>query len=178
MTSNTSFATQAVASGPMTSAPPSFDGHGWLVIANLVTMTSATLIGVMAITYLVQDGWRHRQDGRGLSPARIWRYTGLLFATGITLRCGVEAASLWAWDPRLPAITARFLVAKRLVDPVAISFGLSGLALFVLSLPGMLEQLRKEPLPLTVWQARPILHRIGWLVLLSAVAAIGVVSTR
>lgn len=35
----TSLAAQAVASGPGTVAPPSFDGHGWLVALNMGAMT-------------------------------------------------------------------------------------------------------------------------------------------
>ena len=173
-----SLAAQAVANGPMTVAPPSFQGHGWLVVANLTTMTAATLIAAMVVTFLLRDGWIYRMRERGLTPARLWRLIGLLFATGIMLRCGVEAANIWGWDPHRPGETAGYLLAKRLVDPVAVCCGVAGLSLFIVSLPGMLVQLRKEPLPLAMWQSLPIMRNMVALALLSLIAAIGVVSTR
>jgi hypothetical protein len=178
MDNDTSLAAQAVAAGPQTIAPPSFDGHGWLVVLNLAAMTAATIIAMMAVAVVLTEAWRGRERDVGLAPARLWRIALLLFATGIGLRCGVEALTLWAWDPRTPVATARFLIAKRLVDPVAVACGISGLALSVLSLPGVLEQLRREPLTDRIWQTWPIIRRMILVVLLSLVAAIGVVSTR
>lgn len=174
----TSLATQAVAAGPATVAPPSFDGHGWLVALNMGAMTYATVAGLMVIGLLLTDARKRRRQDRGWAPARLFRVTGLLFATGITLRCGAEAVSLWGWNPLDPVTTATFLLVKRIVDPCAVAFGVSGLALYVMSMPGMFTQLRKEPLPLRMWQAWPIVQRMLAVGVLSLVAAIGVVSTR
>lgn len=173
-----SLAAQAVASGPGTVAPPSFDGHGWLVALNMGAMTAATAIGGMVIGLLIADALKNRSRDRGWTPARLWRITLLLFAAGITLRCGAEAVTLWGWNPREPDATARFLLVKRLIDPIAVSCGLTGIALAVLTFPGIFEQLRKEPLPVKVWQAWPVVRRMLVVGALSLVAAIGVVSTR
>jgi len=44
---NSSFAAQAVAKGPMTAAPPSQEGHGWLVVLNLAVVTFASVVETM-----------------------------------------------------------------------------------------------------------------------------------
>jgi hypothetical protein len=178
MDENTSLAAQAVAAGPMTVAPPSFDGHGWLVVLNLAAMTAATIIALMVLAVVIAEAVRGRKRDVGWAPARLWRITLALFAVGITLRCGVEALTLWGWDPRTPAATARFLVAKRIVDPMAVACGVSGLALGVLTLPGILEQLRRAPLPERIWQAWPMIRRMSGVAVLCLIAAAGVVSTR
>lgn len=175
---DTSLAAQAVASGPGTVAPPSFDGHGWLVALNMGAMTFAFVAGLMVIGMLIADGRKRRRQDRGWAPARLFRLTGLLFASGITFRCGAEAVSLWGWNPLEPTTTATFLLAKRIVDPFAAAFGVSGLALYVMSMPGMFTQLRKEPLPLRMWQAWPFIQRMLAVGCLCFVAAVGVVSTR
>jgi hypothetical protein len=176
--SNSSLAAQAVADGPMTVAPPSFDGHGWLVVLNLGAMTAAFMIAMMVLVLLASDWWRCRKVDRVLSPAWLWRLIGILFATGITLRCGGEGLVLWGWNPRAPEETSVMLLAKRLVDPVAVTCGLSGLFLFILSLPGVMRQLRREPFPIRIWQTWPVLRRMGWLALSSLAAAAAVVSLR
>ena len=173
-----SLAAQAVASGPGTVAPPSFDGHGWLVALNMGAMTFAFVAGLMVIGALIADGRKRRRQDRGWGPARLFRVTGLLFAGGITLRCGAEAVSLWGWNPLDPATTATYLLAKRALDPFAAALGVSGLALYVMSMPGMFTQLRKEPLPLRMWQAWPVIQRMLAVGFLCFVAAVGVVSTR
>lgn len=172
-----SFAAQAVASGPGTVAPPSFDGHGWLVALNMGVMTFGFVAGLMVIGMLIADARKRRRQDQGWGPARIFRVIGLLFATGITFRCGAEALSLWGWDPLEPEATAMFLLIKRVLDPFSAAFGLGGLALYVMSLPGMFEQLRKKPLP-RLWQAWPFVQRMLAVGSLCFVAAIGVVSTR
>ncbi|OWK29220.1 hypothetical protein [Sphingomonas dokdonensis] len=174
----TSLAAQAVASGPGTVAPPSFDGHGWLVALNMGVMTFGCVAGLMVIGMLLTDARKRRRQDVGWAPARIFRVIGLLFASGITLRCGAEALSLWGWNPREADATARFLLIKRLVDPFAACFGLGGLGLYVMSMPGVFTQLRKEPLPLRMWQAWPTVKRMLAVGGLCFVAAIGVVSTR
>lgn len=41
MSNPVSFAAEAIAHGPRTLAPPSFDGHGWLVVINMMLTTTA-----------------------------------------------------------------------------------------------------------------------------------------
>ena len=179
MRSNSSdYAVQSIANGPMTIAPPSFNGMGWLVVVNLAMMTIATLIGVMVIVKLAGDWWRHRRQDTWMSPAAIYRFLGVMFALGITLRCGAEALSLWGWNPQDPLATAMYLTAKRMVDPVAVTFGVTGLMVYILSEPGMIEQQRKEPFPVDMWLAWPMVKRMLWLGGLTFIAAVGVVSTR
>lgn len=178
MDNDMSLAAQAVAAGPQTVASPSFDGHGWLVVLNMAAMTAATVIGLMTIGFILRQAWAGRIGDRGLAPARLWRVIGLLFASGITLRCGAEAMALWGWDARDPIGTAFYLTAKRFIDPVAVTCGVSGLCLLVMSMPGMVEQLRKEPLPIDMWQSWDVVKRMLWVALLALIAAAGVVSTR
>lgn len=176
--SNSSFAAQAVADGPQTIAQPSFNGMGWLVVINLACMTVATLVGLMVVTKLAGDWWRHRRQDVWLSPAAIYRLLGILFATGITIRCGVEALTLWGWNPADPVMTGMYNTIKRMFDPIAVVFGVGGLLLYVCSEPGMIEQQRKEPFPIDMWLAWPMVRRMLWLGLLTLLAAVGVVSTR
>ncbi|MBB4154195.1 hypothetical protein GGQ80_002105 [Sphingomonas jinjuensis] len=176
--SNNSFAVQAVANGPMTVAPPSFDGHGWLVAINLAWMTTAAILALMLVGKLVKDMIRHKERDGWPAPAFIFRLIGVVGATGIAMRCGVEAMSLWGWDPLEPVTTAWFLIAKRLTDPLAISFGLVFLTLYTLSEPAMIEQLRKEPFPLRMWPRLRLLKRPAAIAFLALVASVGVVSTR
>lgn len=175
---NASYAARAVSQGPATVAPPSFDGHGWLVVLNMAAMSAATLIALMVLIYIGQMALRDRYSFPRDTPLRVWRFIGAMFAAGIMLRCGIEAANIWGWDPLRPGETARFLFAKRLVDPIAVAFGTTGLATFVLSLPGMIEQLGKEPLPISMWQSKRILRNMIALSACALVAAIGVVGTR
>lgn len=175
---NSSFAAQAVAEGPQTLAPPSFNGMGWLVVTNLAVMTIATLIGFMVIVKLVGDWVKHRRQDVWRSPACIYRLLGILFAFGITLRCGAEAVCLWGWNPHDPVATGVYLTAKRMIDPIAVGCGISALITYILSEPGMIEQQRKEPFPVNMWLAWPMVKRMLRLGLLTFVAAIGVVSTR
>ena len=175
---NTDFAAQAVAEGPQTLAPPSFNGMGWLVVVNLAVMTIATLIGIMVIVKLVGDWVKHRRKDVWLSPASIYRLLGILFAAGITIRCGAEAVSLWGWNPHDPVATGIYLTAKRMFDPIAVSCGIAGLMVYILSEPGMIEQQRKIPFPVDMWLAWPMVKRMLWLAALAFVAALGVVSTR
>jgi hypothetical protein len=59
-----SFAAKAIARGPRTLAPPSFDGHGWLVVLNMMLTTTAAILAIMLAAKLVKDWVRHRpQDG-------------------------------------------------------------------------------------------------------------------
>lgn len=174
-----SLAAQAVANSPGLEAPASFNGAEWLIALNLWEMTAGFLVALMAIVTLLSDGWLHRfRERPGVTLPRIWRVTGLLFATGFMLRCGGEALTLWGWDIDRPAQTGTFLFVKRLLDPVAVTCGISGLALFILALPGVLEQLRREPPPLDLWQTWPIVRRMVAVAVLCLIAAVGVTVTR
>ncbi len=94
--SNSSLAAQAVANGPMSAAPPSFDGHGWLVVINLAVFTAAALVCAMAAGKMVLDLQR---DGRTRGPLVVLlRGLMLLIFGGMTIRTGVEALALWGWD--------------------------------------------------------------------------------
>ncbi len=172
-------AARAVANSPSPTAPAAFNGVEWLIALNLWAQTAAFLVGAMVIYKLLSDWRRHRhRDAPGISPARVWRVTGLLFATGITLRCGAGALVLWGWDPEQAEKTGVFLFVQRLIDPIAIAFGVSGLIVFVLSLPGMLQQLRQEPLTLDIWEQWPMVRRMMAVAGLCFVAAVGVTVTR
>ncbi|WP_203310507.1 hypothetical protein [Sphingomonas beigongshangi] len=175
---NISFAAQAVAKGPMTAAPPSFDGHGWLVVINLAGMTFACIVAFM-FAYDALSAMR-RNRGRDLPnhPVTIWRRAGLCFAAGIGIRTLFAAVALWNWDPRDPAGTGWFLTLQRFGDPVALAFGLAGLTLLYLSAPGMVAHLRRKPFPIAMWASLPMLRRPAAIALLSFIAAVGVVSTR
>lgn len=173
-----SFAARMVADGPATLAPPSFEGMGWLVALNMFFMTIAFLGGTMVVAKLVGDWVRHRRQDTPRSPAAIYRLIGILFAAGITVRCGAEALALWGWDPREPMATATYLTLKRFLDPVAVTFGLSGMMIYVMSEPGMIEQQRKEPWPINMWMAWPMVKRMLKLAGLTFIAAVGVVSLR
>ena len=171
-------AAEAVASGPATVAPPSFDGQGWLVVINLAIMTAACPLATMMVVDLARRAWARRREDRSAHPVTIWRLTILCFAAGIALRSGAEAATLWGWDPLDPAGTGAFLFAKRLIDPVAMLFGLTGLTLSYLSARGIVEQLRKRPFPIDFWASLPMLRQPAAIVVLCGVAAVGVVVTR
>lgn len=175
---NSSFAARMVADGPATLAPPSFEGMGWLVALNMAIMTFAFLGGTMVVAKLVGDWVRHRRQDTPRSPAAIYRLIGILFAAGITVRCGAEALALWGWDARDPAATAFYLTLKRFLDPVAVLFGLSGLMVYLCSEPGMIEQQRKEPFPIDMWLAWPMVKRMLKLAALTLAATIAVVSLR
>lgn len=175
---NSSFAARMVADGPATLAPPSFEGMGWLVAINMGIMTIAFLGGTMVVAKLAGDWVRHRRQDTPRSPTAIYRLVGILFAAGITVRCGAEALALWGWDTRDPAATASYLTLKRFLDPIAVTFGLSGLTVLIMSEPGMVEQLRQKPWPINMWLAWPMVKRMLKLAALTFVAAIGVVSLR
>ena len=176
--SNTSLAAQAVAKGPATLAPPSFDGHGWLVVINLAGMTFACIVAIMFAYDAVQAILRNRGRDMKNHPVSIWRRAGLCFAAGIAIRTGVAAVCLWNWDPRDPTGTAWFLTLQRFVDPIALACGLAGLCILYLSAPGMVAQLRRRPFPIAMWASLPMLRRPAAIALLSLIAAVGVVSTR
>lgn len=171
-----SLAAQAVAHGPATVAPPSFNGHGWLVALNLAAMTAATLIALWMIFELAG---RLRRTNAADGPLVRWlRVMMLLFSAGICLRCGAEALSLWGWDPTDPADTGWYLTAKRFIDPIAVACGVTGLGLFVLVEASVTQQLRKKPWPERLRTRLPMLWRPLCILVSSMVAAVAVVSLR
>lgn len=175
---NSSYAAKAVADGPATLAPPSFDGHGWLVVINLAVMTAVCVLALMFFVDAVRAIRRNWGKDLVTHPVTIWRIAGMFFAMGLAIRCGAEALSLWNWDPRDPLATGWWLVAKRFADPVAAVCGATGLGVLYLSARGMVVQLRQQPFPVDMWSSLPMLKRPGWIIAVWLVAAIGVVSTR
>ena len=175
---NSSLAAQAVAKGPMTAAPPSFDGHGWLVVLNLAASTFACVVAIMFAVDAVRAIRRNWGSDRRNHPVSIWRYAGLCFALGIAITRGASATVLWNWDPLNPAGTGWFLTLQRFLDPLAMAFGITGLGILYLTARGMVPQLRRRPLPIQLWASLPMLKRPAGIALLSLIAALGVVSTR
>lgn len=173
-----SFAAKAVASGPATVAPPSFDGQGWLVVINLAIMTAAFVLAIMMVVDLIRHIWRRRRVDRPSHPVTVWRAMVLCFSIGIALRSGAAAIVLWGWNSLRPEETGALLVLQRMVDPIAVAFGLTGLAIAYLSSPGVVFQLRRRPHPLDFWTKLPMLWRPAAIVGLAFGAALGVVATR
>ncbi len=176
--SNSSFAAQAVAKGPMTAAPPSFDGHGWLVVLNLAAATFACVVAIMFAVDAARAIGRNWGKDLKSHPVSIWRGAGLCFAVGIAITRGASAMALWNWDPRNPTGTGWFLTLQRFLDLPAMCFGVAGLGILYLSSRGMVAQLRRRPFPIDMWASLPMLRRPAGIALLSLIAAIGVVSTR
>ena len=176
--SNTSFAVQAVAKGPMTLAPPSFNGHGWLVVLNLAGFTAGFVVALMLALKMLRDIWRNRRDDKLHHPVTVWRAFGGAVSFAMAVRFGPAAMVLWGWDPEKAASTAWLLTLQRMTDPIAFTIGLLALALFEVSGGGMAEHLKRKPLPMRLWARRDQLKRPICITLLSLIAAIGVVSTR
>lgn len=116
------------------------------------------------------DDWR--------SPIMLHRRIGILWSGAFALRCFSEMQSLWRWYPLDPVGTGRGLALKRMLDPVAADIGYLAIAIYFLSLPGITEQLRKEPFPVDMWTSLPLLKRPAGVVLCCLGAAIAVVAFR
>lgn len=177
-TANASFATQAVAKGPMTLAPPSFNGHGWLVVVNLAGFTAGFIVATMLAIKMARDIWRHRAVDKLHHPVTVWRAFGGAVSLAMAVRFGPAAMVLWGWDPEQASSTAWLLTLQRMTDPIAFTLGLAALALFEISGRAMADHLKREPLPMRLWARREQLRRPLCITILSLVAAIGVVSTR
>lgn len=100
--------------------PTSFNGDGRLFALNLFLMTAFMCLGLLMAAVMARAIWRHRGQDLLRHPVTIWRLAWLLASSALFLRCGSEAMNLWAWNPADPATTARVLMAKRWIDPVAL----------------------------------------------------------
>lgn len=173
-----SFAVQAIERGPRTIAPPSFEGHGWLVVINIVMTTAPAILALMLAGKLVKDWYRHGAQDPWPTPTAIYRTLGIAGSLAVVIACGMEALTLWGYNPRDPEGTAWYLTAQRLVAPIGRAFTFSWIGLYVLAEPAMIEHLRKQPFPLRMWPRLRLLYRPAMIVLLALIAAVGVVSTR
>ena len=176
--SNVSIAAEAVANGPRTLAPPSFDGHGWLVVVNLAFMTACFVLFTMLAVNMVLSMWSNRHQDSWRHPVTIWRGIGCLLGVSGCIRFGFAAAVLWGWNPDFPRDTALLLTLQRVFDPIAALCAVAAIGTFKVSERGMVEQLRRRPFPIDIWASLPMLRRPAAIALLSLVAAIGVVSMR
>lgn len=138
---------------------PSFNGSPTLFLWNLFLMTTGTFLGAMLV--LRQGGriWHHRRDDRLFDPVTLYRAITMFAGLALTIRCGAEALSLWGWSPDDPVTTARVMMAKRYLDPVALLFGFAWMAIVIAGEPGIEGQLREEPLPDGRWSRPPALLR-------------------
>ena len=158
--------------------PISFNGDGDLFALNLFLMTAFMWLGMLIAGIMARAIWRRRGQDLPRHPVTIWRVAWLLAGAALFLRCGTEAMNLWAWDPADPATTARVLMAKRWIDPVALVLAAGWMALVILSKSAMEQQLTRRPLPVDMWARLPALRRPAAVILLSLVAAVGVALTR
>ena len=158
--------------------PIGFNGNDRLYGLNLFLMTAFMCLGAMMAVRGWCALWHGRGDDRLRHPVSIWRLAWLMASLAATLRCGSEAMNLWAWSLADPATTARVLIAKRWIDPLALLFTGGWMLLALLADTGMSQQLRRRPYPIAMWASLPSLRRPLAIVGLSLVAAIGVTWTR
>lgn len=158
--------------------PTSFNGDGELFALNLFMMTAFMCLGMMMAGAMAHAIWRSRRRHLRRHPVTIWRLAWLFAGIALFLLCGTEATNLWAWNPADPVTTARVLMAKRWIDPIALMFASVWLMLVTLSNTAMEQQLTRRPLPVDMWVRLPALQRPAAVLLLSLVTAIGVAVTR
>ena len=158
--------------------PASFNGDGDLFALNLFLMTAFMCLGLLMAGAMARSIRRHYGQDLLRHPVTIWRLAWLFAGTALFLRCGTEAMNLWAWNPADPVTTARVLMAKRWIDPVALVFASAWMMLVILSNTAIEQQLMRRPLSVDMWARLPALRRAAAVVLLSFVAAIGVAVTR
>lgn len=173
-----SLAAKAIAAMPPTSAPPSFDGHGWLFAVNLTIFTAGFYLFAMLAGWLWMERRRYQGQDGPREPVTVWRTIGICISVGFCLRCGAEAYNLWAWDPRAPAATGAAQQVKRFVDVVAFSIGARGMALFFLSGRSMTIQLRKNPREVIVRPTLPMLKKPLAIVILTFATSIAITALR
>lgn len=174
----TSLAAKSIQTGPPSLIPRSFNDDASLFLFNLFGMTAMTFLAVMMAGKQLRRIWLQRFRDHPKDPVTIYR-TILFFAgTGLFLRCGAEAMNLWGWNPDDPVTTARVLMAKRWIDPIALACGIIWMTLAILGEPGVEHQLRKAPLPVDMWSRWPALMRAVAVVVLSFAAALAAVCLR
>ena len=115
---NSSLAAQGVAKEPMTAAPPSLDGHGWLVVLNLAASTFSCVVALLFAVDAVRAIRRNWGSDRRNRPVSIWRYpleAGSMIAAicaCIAVRLYVaqkdRAAHRWNIDLPVSALTLLF----------------------------------------------------------------------
>ncbi len=172
-----SIVAQSVEATP-TVMPASFNGDPSLYLFNLFAMTAMTFLGAMMAGKQARRIWAQRIYDHPKDPVSIHRAILFLAATGICLRCGAEAMTLWGWNPDDPTTTARVVMAKRWIDPVALGCGMLWMSLAILGEPKIEHQLRKAPLPVDMWSRWPALMRAMAVVVLSFTAALAAVCLR
>lgn len=184
-----SLAAQSIAATP-TEMPASFNGEASLFLFNLFSMTAMTFLGAMMVGKQARRIWMQRFIDHPKHPVTIYRVILFFAAAGLSLRCGASAMELWGWNPDDPATTARVVMAKRWIDPIALGCGMIWMSLAVLGEPGVEHQLRKLPLPgeidavrkhmpkVDMWSRWPALVRASAVVILSFTAALAAVCLR
>jgi hypothetical protein len=158
--------------------PLSFHGDRFMFGANLAGLTTLTYMGGGAIYWLASAIWCNRKWDRWTHTATLFRIAWLCAAVSLTLRSGSEAAYLWAWDPRDPSAGAMVLRVKWYVTGLSFGFAFAWLALLVLTYATVIEQLRRQPLPVKVWAKAGALVRPAIVAVLSTAMSIGVVWLR
>ena len=158
--------------------PTSFNGDGGLFGVNLFLMTAFMCLGAMMAGRMARAVWLNRETDRWSHPVTVWRVAWLLAGLAAFLRCGTEAMNLWAWNPADVRTTARVLMAKRWIDPIALLLAAGWMGLVLLSDAGMTAQLSRQPYPVPFWASVPSLKRPLAIMLVSLIAAVGVAVTR
>lgn len=151
--------TAAVVEQAPTLFQPSFNGSSTLFLSNLFLMTTGTFLGAMLVLRQAGRVWHHRRYDRLGDPVTLYRAITAFAGIALMIRCGAEALSLWGWRPGDPVTTARVMMAKRYLDPVALAFGFGWMTIVIVGEPGIEGQLRDVPLPDDRWSGRPAMLR-------------------
>lgn len=158
--------------------PTSFDDDGRLFGLNLFLMTAFMCLGLLMAGRMARAIWLNRACDGPRHPVTVWRLAWMMAGAATFLRCGAEAANLWAWNPHDPVTTARVLMAKRWIDPAALACAAGWMLLVILSCAAMEAHLSRRPYPINMWASLPTLKRPAAVILLSLFAAVGVAWTR
>ncbi|WP_288413884.1 hypothetical protein [uncultured Novosphingobium sp.] len=177
-TAANSLVAKSVVDGPPSLIPRSFNDDASLFLFNLFGMTAMTFLSVMMAGKQARRIWVQRHFNHPKDPVTIYRAILFFAGMGLFLRCGAEAMNLWGWNPNDPVTTARVLMAKRWIDPIALCCGIIWMTLAILGEPGVEHQLRKVPLPVDMWSRWPALMRAVAVVVLSFAAALAAVCLR
>lgn len=159
--------------------PPSFNGDASLFVLNLFVMTGGFFVCIMLIGRQFGKIWNDRFRDHPTNPICVYRTISLLgISVAGALFTGAEALYLWTYDPELPATTARAIMAKRWIDPIAVISLMVSASLIVVAEPGIESQLRRSPLPMDLWSRWPTLVRGGLVIFFSFTAALAAVCLR